>query len=88
MDDVCVRFSKTNDLVTARDILDATRRVQTGTKEMLISAISLMPVKSNAFNFVDFDDYGSAFVLGSFLAGPGRLRGAQLLCPGCHHPAG
>jgi peptidoglycan hydrolase-like protein with peptidoglycan-binding domain len=71
MDDLFVRFGKTNYLVTAQDIPDATGQVQTGTKEMLISAISQMSVKSNAFNFVDFEDYGSVFVLGSFLADPG-----------------
>jgi peptidoglycan hydrolase-like protein with peptidoglycan-binding domain/curli biogenesis system outer membrane secretion channel CsgG len=71
MDDLFLRFGKTNYLVTAQEIPDATGQVQTGTKEMLISAISQMSVKSNAFNFVDFEDYGSVFVLGSFLADPG-----------------
>ncbi len=71
MDDLFQRFGKTNYLVTAQEIPDATGKVQTGTKEMLISAISQMSVKSNAFNFVDFEEYGSVFVLGSFLAAPG-----------------
>jgi hypothetical protein len=71
MDDLFLRFGKTNYLVTAQEIPDATGQVQTGTKEMLISAISQMSVKSNAFNFIDFEDYGSVFVLGSFLADPG-----------------
>ena len=71
MDDLFLEFGKTNYLVTAQEIPDATGKVQTGTKEMLISSISQMSVKSNAFNFVDFEDYGSVFVLGSFLAAPG-----------------
>lgn len=71
MDDLFQKFGKTNYLVTAQDIPDATGKVQTGTKDMLISAISQMSVKSNAFNFVDFEDFGSVFVLGSFLAAPG-----------------
>jgi peptidoglycan hydrolase-like protein with peptidoglycan-binding domain len=71
MDDLFQRFGKTNYLVTAQEIPDATGQVQTGTKEMLISAISQMSVKSNAFNFIDFEEYGSVFVLGSFLADPG-----------------
>ena len=71
MDDLFQQFGKTNYLVTAQEIPDATGQVQTGTKEMLISAISQMSVKSNAFNFIDFEEYGSVFVLGSFLADPG-----------------
>ena len=71
MDDLFQRFGKTNYLITAQEIPDATGKVQTGTKEMLISAISQMSVKSNAFNFIDFEEYGSVFVLGSFLAQPG-----------------
>ncbi len=71
MDDLFQKFGKTSYLVTAQEIPDATGKVQTGTKEMLISAISRMSVKSNAFNFIDFEDYGSVFVLGSFLAAPG-----------------
>lgn len=71
MDDLFQKFGKTNYLVTAQEIPDATGKVQTGTKEMLISAISQMSVKSNAFNFIDFEEYGSVFVLGSFLAAPG-----------------
>lgn len=71
MDDLFQRMGKTNYLITAQDIPDATGKVQTGTKDMLISAISQMSVKSNAFNFIDFEEYGSVFVLGSFLAAPG-----------------
>jgi hypothetical protein len=71
MDDLFQKFGKTNYLVTAQEIPDATGKVQTGTKEMLIAAISQMSVKSNAFNFIDFEEYGSVFVLGSFLAAPG-----------------
>lgn len=71
MDDLFQRMGKTNYLITAQEIPDATGKVQTGTKEMLISAISQMSVKSNAFNFIDFEEYGSVFVLGSFLAAPG-----------------
>ena len=71
MDDLFQQFGKTNYLITAQEIPDATGQVQTGTKEMLISAVSQMSVKSNAFNFIDFEEYGSVFVLGSFLADPG-----------------
>ena len=42
-------------VITSQGIPDATGAVQAGTKEMLISAISRMSVKSAAFRFVDYD---------------------------------
>jgi hypothetical protein len=53
MDDLFVRFGKTSYLVTAQEISGRDGKVQTGTKEMLISAISQMSIRSNAFNFID-----------------------------------
>lgn len=55
MDDLFARYGKTDIIITSAGLPDATGQIQTGTKEMMISAISKMSVKSNAFRFVDYD---------------------------------
>ncbi len=55
MDDLFLSFGVRNVVITSAGIPDATGQVGAGTKDMLISAISRMSVKSKAFVFVDFD---------------------------------
>lgn len=55
MDDLFVAFGVRDVVVTSQGIPDATGEISTGTKDMLISAVSRMSVRSNAFIFVDFD---------------------------------
>lgn len=55
MDDLFVTHGKRNIMVTSAGIPDATGEISTGTREMLISAISRMSVKSNAFRYIDYD---------------------------------
>ena len=55
MDDLFLAFGVQNVVITSAGIPDATGEVGAGTKDMLISAISRMTVKSGAFVFVDFD---------------------------------
>ncbi len=55
MDNLFLSFGVSNVVITSAGIPDATGEVRTGTKDMLISAVSRMSVKSNAFVFVDFD---------------------------------
>lgn len=55
MDDMFLRYGKSDIIITSAGLPDATGQIQTGTKEMMISAISKMSVKSNAFRFVDYD---------------------------------
>lgn len=55
MDDLFLAFGKKNIVLTSQGIPDATGEVTTGTKEMLISAVSRMSERSRAFTFVDFD---------------------------------
>ncbi|MEZ5823354.1 MAG: DUF4384 domain-containing protein [Geminicoccaceae bacterium] len=55
MDNLLLAFGKNNIVITSQGLPDATGEISTGTKEMLISAISRMSVKSGAFRFVDFD---------------------------------
>ena len=55
MDDLLLSFGRHNIVVTSAGIPDATGSVSAGTKDMLISAISRMSVKSGAFSFVDYD---------------------------------
>lgn len=55
MDDLYADFGIKNVVITSQGIPDATGEIRTGTKEMMISAISRMSVKSGAFTFVDFD---------------------------------
>jgi len=55
MDDLFLAFGVNNVVITSQGIPDATGVIQAGTKDMLISAISRMSVKSGAFRFVDYD---------------------------------
>ena len=55
MDRLFASFGVRNVVVTSQGIPDATGEIETGTKEMLISAISRMSKSSGAFTFVDFD---------------------------------
>lgn len=55
MDTLFARFGVENVVITSDGIPDATGKVAAGTKDMLISAISKMSVRSKAFTFVDFD---------------------------------
>lgn len=53
MDELFLQFGKNGIVITSTGIPDETGKVRTGTKEMLITAISKMTVKSNAFDFID-----------------------------------
>ena len=55
MDDLFVNYGIHNIVITSNGIPDATAKVAVGSKDMLISAISRMSVKSKAFAFVDYD---------------------------------
>jgi len=67
MDDLFLGFDKKGIVVTSAGIPDETGKVRTGTKEMLITAISKMTIKSGAFEFIDFhsqgDDLGNLFAM-------------------------
>jgi len=55
MDDLFLSNGYRNIIITSAGIPDATGEISTGTREMLISAISRMSVRSNAFRYVDYD---------------------------------
>ena len=55
MDNLLTRFGIRDIVITSAGLPDATGEIRTGTKDMLISAISAMSVRSGAFRFVDFD---------------------------------
>lgn len=65
MDELFLAYGKNGIVVTSTGIPDETGKVRTGTKEMLITALAKMTVKSNAFEFIDFhsvgDDLGQLF---------------------------
>lgn len=69
MDELFVGFHKRGIVITSGGLPDETAKVRTGTKEMMISAISKMSVRSGAFSFIDFhrgamgtqDDLGHLF---------------------------
>lgn len=67
MDDLFLAFDKKGIVITSAGIPDETGKVKTGTKEMLITAVSKMTVKSGAFEFIDFhsqgDDLGNLFAM-------------------------
>jgi peptidoglycan hydrolase-like protein with peptidoglycan-binding domain/curli biogenesis system outer membrane secretion channel CsgG len=55
MDNLLARFGVRDIVITSAGLPDATGEIRTGTKDMLISAVSAMSVRSRAFKFVDFD---------------------------------
>lgn len=55
MDRMFAQFGVHDIVITSAGLPDATGEISTGTKDMLISAISRMSVNSGAFKFVDFD---------------------------------
>lgn len=55
MDDLLLAYGKRDIVITTAGIPDSTGKVQTGTKEMLISAASKMSIKSRALTFIDYD---------------------------------
>lgn len=70
MDELFVGFQKRGIVITSGGMPDETAKVRTGTKEMVISAVSRMSVRSGAFSFIDFhrtmggqDDLGHLFEL-------------------------
>lgn len=58
MDELFMAYGKNGIVITSTGIPDETGKVRTGTKEMLITAIAKMTVKSNAFEFIDFHGGG------------------------------
>jgi len=58
MDELFLAFGKQGIVITSAGIPDETGKVRTGTKEMLITAIAKMTLKSNAFEFIDFHGGG------------------------------
>jgi len=55
MDQLMWKHGKSDIYLTSNGLPDATGRVAGGTKEMLITAVSRMSERSNAFRFVDFE---------------------------------
>ncbi|SMH61975.1 DUF4384 domain-containing protein [Azospirillum agricola] len=55
MDGLMAAHGKHDIYITSNGIPDATGRVAGGTKDMLITAVSRMSERSNAFRFVDFE---------------------------------
>lgn len=58
MDELFLQYGKQNIVITSAGIGDETGKAKTGTKEMMITAISKMTLKSNAFDFIDFHSAG------------------------------
>ena len=55
MDDLLQSYGKTDIVITSDGLPDKTGQITSGTKEMMISAISRMSARSGAFRFVDVD---------------------------------
>ncbi len=55
MDQLFLQFDRSDMVITSAGIPDETGVISVGTKDMLISAISRMSRKSDAFTFVDYD---------------------------------
>lgn len=55
MDELFLAYGKRDIVLTTAGVPDSTGKVQTGTKEMLITAVSRMSVKSKALTYIDYD---------------------------------
>lgn len=55
MDNLFASYGKRDIIITSAGLPDATGKITAGTKDMMISTISKMSIKSRAFRFVDFD---------------------------------
>jgi len=55
MDRLYLQYGRSDMVITSAGIPDETAAISAGTKDMLISAISRMSRKSDAFTFVDYD---------------------------------
>ncbi len=55
MDQLFIDHGVNNVVITSQGVPDATGEIRSGTKEMMISAISRMSTRSGAFRFVDYD---------------------------------
>jgi peptidoglycan hydrolase-like protein with peptidoglycan-binding domain len=58
MDELFLAHGKQGIVITSAGIPDETQKVKTGTKEMMITALAKMTLKSNAFEFIDFHGGG------------------------------
>lgn len=65
MDELFLQYGKKGIVITSAGIPDETGKARVGSKEMLITALSKMTLKSHAFDFIDFhradDDLGLLF---------------------------
>lgn len=57
MDNLFAQYGVRDVVITSAGLPDATGEISAGTKDMLISAISRMSVRSGAFRFVDYDQF-------------------------------
>ncbi len=58
MDELFVQYGKKGIVITSAGIPDETGKARVGSKEMLITALSKMTLKSRAFDFIDFHNVG------------------------------
>ncbi len=65
MDELFLQYGKKGIVVTSTGVPDATGKARVGSKEMLITALSKMTLKSRAFDFIDYhndqDDLSNLF---------------------------
>jgi len=61
MDDMLYSYGIRDIRLTTNGIPDSTGEIQTGTRDMLIAAISRMSARSRAFTFIDFEEVNSGF---------------------------
>ncbi len=61
MDDMLYSYGIRDIRLTTNGIPDATGEIQTGTRDMLISAVSRMSQRSRAFTYIDFEEVTTGF---------------------------
>ena len=80
MDELFLAFDKRGIVISSGGIPDETGKVKTGTKEMLITAVSRMTIKSRAFDFLDYhsgaDDLGTVLSASQALVPDYYVRGS------------
>jgi peptidoglycan hydrolase-like protein with peptidoglycan-binding domain len=61
MDDLLYDYGIRDVRITTNGLPDSTGEIQTGTRDMLIAAVSRMSARSRAFTFIDFEEVTTGF---------------------------
>lgn len=86
MDELFLDYGKRGIVITSDGLPDATGTINAGTKDMMITTLSKMSERSNAFRFVDIHSHGALNYIQKRTGENYDIPG--FLYPWCDHPGG